>query len=104
MPYYISPPPQNPVSRFIAGIVAVLAIAAAFMIGMVAFLVIGGIGLLTGIAIWVRVAWIKHKLKKSGFTPESFASNNARQSPESDPQGQVIDAEYEVVSEQKDPP
>lgn len=107
MPYYISPPPQNPISRFIAGIVAVVAVAGAFMIGMVAFLVVAGIGLLAGIAIWIRVAWIKHKLKKNGFNTDAFTSNNAKRADSAQnqgQQGQVIDAEYEVVSEQKDPP
>ena len=111
MPYYISPPPQNPITRFIAGIVAVLAVAGAFMIGMVAFVVVAGIGILAGFAIWLRVAWIKHQLKKKGFSADSFNPGSTHQPGQQaenqqsqDHQGQVIDAEYEVVSEKKDRP
>lgn len=100
MPYYISPPPQNPIARFIAGIVAVLAIAGAFMIGMVAFLVVAGLGLLAGIVVWLRVAWIKRKLRKGGFKPDATETDNGRES--QGHQGQVIDAEYTVVSKEKE--
>lgn len=100
MPYYISPPPQNPISRFIAGVVAVLAVAGAFMIGMVAFLVVAGVGLLAGIALWLRVAWIKRKLRKNGF--DTSPVNGSGPSQPQSHQGQVIDAEYTVVSEKKD--
>ena len=107
MPYYISPPPQNPLSRLIAGIVAVLAIAGAVMIGMVAFMVVAGVGLLAGFVIWLRVTWIKHKLKKKGFSADSFTAGSnhqhAEQQQTQEHQGQVIDAEYEVVSKKKDP-
>lgn len=102
MPYYISPPPQNPFSRFIAGIVAVLAVAGAFMIGMVALLVVAGIGLLAGVVIWVRVAWIKRKLKKGGFSIDAMQQAASKQ--DQSHRGQIIDAEYTVVSEKKDPP
>ncbi len=102
MPYYISPPPQNPFMRFIAGIIAVLAVAGAFMIGMVALLVVIGVGLLAGIAIWLRVAWIKRKLKKHGFTIGANQQTTSQQNETH--QGQIIDAEYTVVSERKDPP
>jgi hypothetical protein len=107
MPYYISPPPQNPIARFIAGIVAVLAIAGAFMIGMVALLVVGGIGLVAGLVIWLRVAWIKRKLMKGGFNSDALkqpGNQSDRQSGRPQDQGQIIDAEYTVVSKQKDPP
>lgn len=102
MPYYISPPPQSPFIRFITGIVAVLAVAAAFMVGMVALLVVAGIGLLAGVVIWARVAWIKRKLRKSGFTFDAVQQAASRQ--DQSHQGQIIDAEYTVISEKKDPP
>ena len=66
MPYYISPPPQGPLTRIIAAIVTVFALIGAFMIGMVALLVVGGIALVVGLAIWLRVLWIKRQLRKSG--------------------------------------
>ena len=97
MPYYISPPPQNPLSRFITAIIAIFVLAGAFMIGMAALLVVAGIGLIAGIAIWLRVAWIKRRLRKSGVDL-GVNVDISRQS------GQVIDAEYTVISETQDQP
>jgi hypothetical protein len=98
MPYYLGPPPQNPLSRIIATIVAALMLVGAFMLGLVALLVLGGIAVVAGLAIWARLAWIKRQLRKSGvnLNPEAGV---ARES------GHVIDAEYTVVpdsSDQKD--
>jgi hypothetical protein len=97
MPYYISPPPQNPLSRIIAGIIAVFALIGTFIIGFAAFLVIAGIALVAGIAIWLRVAWIKRRLQKNGIDPGARVD-------ESNNSGQVIDAEYTVISSSEDHP
>jgi len=91
MPYYISPPPQSPLARAIAAIIAVLALAGAFMVSVVALLVVAGVGLIAGLVIWLRLAWIKRRLHKGG-------SNTATP----DIAGQVIDAEYTVISERDD--
>lgn len=79
-----------------------LAVAGAFMVGMVAFLVVAGVALLAGTALWLRVAWIKRKLRKNGFNTGTVNDGQPGQS--QNHQGQVIDAEYTVVSEKKDPP
>ena len=97
MPYYISPPPQGPLTRIIAAIIAAFVLVGAFMIGMVALLVVAGVGLIAGIAIWLRVAWIKRKLRQSGVD----LNVNADIPRES---GHVIDAEYTVISETRDQP
>jgi len=96
MPYYISPPPQNPLTRIITAIIAVFVLVGAFMIGMAALLVVAGVGLIAGIAIWLRVAWIKRKLRKSGvdFNAQADISHKS---------GHVIDAEYTVISDSQDP-
>ena len=99
MPYYINPPPQGPLTRIITAIVAVFALVGAFMIGVAAFLVIGGIALVAGLAIWLRVAWIKRQMRKSGVDlgvqrdPEGGSTRES---------GHVIDAEYTVVSDDTD--
>ncbi|NOR18665.1 MAG: hypothetical protein GQ538_01080 [Xanthomonadales bacterium] len=95
MPYYISPPPQNPVTRILTAIIAVFILAGAFMVGMAALLVVAGVGLIAGIVIWIRVAWIKRKLEKQGV--DFGIGNNPPP-----PSGQIIDAEYTVISEQRD--
>jgi hypothetical protein len=104
MPYYLSPPPQNPLARVIAGIVAILTVAGAFMIGMVALTVVAGVALIAGLAIWLRVVWIKRQLRKSGVDLGSHIRSPGR-SPgtrKPDVSGQVIEAEYTVVSESDD--
>ena len=97
MPYYISPPPQSPLTRIIAAIIAAFVLVGAFMIGMVALLVVAGVGMIAGIAIWLRVAWIKHKLRKSGVDL-GVTADIPRAS------GHVIDAEYTVISDTEDQP
>ena len=70
------------------------------MIGMVALLVVAGIGLVAGIAVWLRVLWIKRTLRKNGFDLNSASADQS--APSQEHQGQVIEAEYTVVSEKKD--
>jgi hypothetical protein len=104
MPHYITPPPQNPLSRIFAGIIAILTIVGAFMIGMVALLVVGGLALIAGVAIWLRVTWIKRQLRKSGMgqgTDPSMNDHNA-ESKQANMNNEVIDAEYTVISRQDD--
>ena len=92
MPYYLSPPPQNPLTRIIAAIIALFVLVGSFMIGIAALLVVASIGIVLAIAIWIRVAWIKRRLKKEGV---HFGMDIK----EPERGGQVIDAEYTVVSE-----
>ncbi len=95
MPYYISPPPQNPLTRIISAIIAVFVLAGAFMLGIVALLVVAGVGLIAGTIIWLRVLWIKRQLQKDGV--DLGVSNDAPAT-----SGHIIDAEYTVVSERPD--
>jgi len=88
------------VTRIITGIIAVLTLAGAFMIGMVALLVVAGVGLIVGFAIWLRVAWIKRQLRKSGIDLGAGINPSAvRPTQES---GQVLEAEYTVISEREE--
>jgi len=91
MPYYINPPPGNPLSRIIAAIIGVFLLVGGFIIGTAALLVIAGIAVIAGLALWLRVAWIKHQLRKGGVN----FSATPQQRPNT---GDVIDAEYTVVS------
>lgn len=97
MPQYISPPPQNPLSKIITAILTVIALAASFVVGFAALLVVAGIALIVGIAIWVRVAWIKRQMRKNGADLKAQV-DMSRQS------GQVIDGEYTVVSDSENDP
>jgi len=92
MSYYISPPPQNPLTRIISAIIGIFVLAGAFMLGIVALLVVAAVGLIAGIAIWLRVQWIKRQLQKNGV--DLGLSKDAPAT-----SGHIIDAEYTVVSE-----
>ncbi len=65
------------------------------MLGIVALLVVAGVGLIAGITIWLRVLWIKRQLQKNGV--DLGVSNDAPAT-----SGHIIDAEYTVVSERPD--
>ena len=95
MPYYLNPPPSNPLSKLIAAVIAVLALMGSFMIGFAVLLVVAAIGLVLGIVIWVRVALIKRRLRKEGVQFEPARREEQRG-------GQVIDAEYTVISESEE--
>jgi len=97
MTHYINPPPQNPLTRIIAAIIAVFVLVGSFMIGLAALLVVACVGLVVGVAIWLRVAWIKRRFRKSGVDLAGRV-DMSRQS------GQVIDAEYTVVSDSENHP
>jgi len=96
MQYHINPPPQGPVARLVAGIIAIFVLVGAVMLGMVAFLIIAGLALVAGIVIWLRVAWIKRQLKKQGVDlHDDGIRDNA---------GHIIDAEYTIVEDTTERP
>jgi len=81
MQHYISPPPMNPLSRLLAGILAVIALAGAFFFGVFVLIFAVTVGLIAWLFLWIRMWWIRRK------TPQSV-----------DRSGKIIDAEYTVVS------
>jgi hypothetical protein len=87
MPYYIAPPPMNPLARLLAGILAVLAVAGAFFFGIFVFLFALGVGLVAWLILWVRMWWLRRQ------QPADLPR-------EKDQSGDIIDAEYTVVSRQ----
>ena len=100
MTQYINPPPQGPLTRIIAAIIAALMLVGAFMIGMVALLFIAGAGLIAGLAIWLRVIWIKRQLRKNGVNLD--AGRNPSAANPANKTGHVIEAEYTVISEREE--
>ena len=83
MQYYISPPPMNPLSRLLAGILAVIALAGAFFFGVFVLIFALGVGFVAWLFFLVRMWWIRRKAP-----------------PSDDRRGEIIDAEYTVVSRQ----
>ena len=94
MPYYITPPPMNPLSRLLAAIVAVLALVGAFFFGVFVLAFAAVLGLLAWAYLSIRMWWMR---KKGGL-------NAGQQGPVSENlnvRGEdIIDAEYTVVKKQ----
>ncbi len=73
MPYYISPPPMNPLSRLLAAILAVLAMVGAFFFGVFVLAFAAGIGLIAWLAFSVRLWWLRKKGAIGGAGPNRAA-------------------------------
>ena len=91
MDYFSSPPPMNPFSRALAVVTAVLALAAAFFFGLIVLALVVGFGLLFWLVIRMRMWWILRRMPSMEARPET--SQN---------QGEVIEAEYTVISRRSD--
>ena len=89
MPVYLSPPPQSPLARAAAAVVGALLLVGTFMIGIVAFVVLLGIGLIGGAWFWFRTRHLRRALNEAA---EAQATTQA-ESP-----ADVIEAEYSVVT------
>lgn len=91
MAVYRITPPQNPLARALAAVVALALFAGAFMLGLVALAVVAGLAVLLGAFAWLNAWRLRRKLRRSG-------------GPQAAAQGQTIEAEYTVVSRRRDPP
>jgi hypothetical protein len=99
MPFYISPPPRNPLTGILTGIVGMLLLAGAFMLGLVALVVALGVGLLVWLGIYIRILWAKHQLARQGIDP---ADNGPFAQGRPPGQADSLEAEYTVISKKRD--
>jgi hypothetical protein len=81
---------MNPLSRLLAGLLAVLALAGALFFGVFVLALVLGLGLVAWVFLWVRMWWIRRKMPRS-HNAGAAADSQSRQS-------EIIDAEYTVVS------
>lgn len=96
MAVYLIRPPRSPLMRVLATLLGTLMLAGAFMLGLVFFAVLLGLGVVLGIVAWVRVWWLG---RKAG----GQYSNRTEQPPQGEHPadsrtGSTIEAEYTVVS------
>ena len=82
---------MNPLSRALAAVMAVLALVAAFFFGLIVLAVAVGTGLLFWLGIRLRLWWMMRHLPPGDAAPAG--------TPE---KGEVIEAEYTVVSRDED--
>ncbi len=87
MPY----DPMNPLSRVLATVMAVLALAAAFFFGLIVLALALGIGLLFWLGVRLRLWWMRRHTSPNDTVPAGTQQKGA-----------VIDAEYTVVSRHTD--
>lgn len=101
MPYYISPPPMNPISRILAAILALLALAGALFFGVFVLAFAVGTGLVAWLVLTVRLWWLRKKGGPTGVTPDQVFGQGRRPGTVSgDERRDIIDAEYTVVEKQ----
>ncbi len=90
MPVYITPPPRNPIVQLLAAVIAALALAGAFMLGLVALAVVAGLAVIVGVAAWIQGWRVSRRIRQA--VDQGHAGN----------QGEAIEAEYTVISRRPD--
>lgn len=83
----------------LAAVVGAVFLVAAFFLGFVVFLVVAGVALLSALAVYIRIRWFQHKLRKQGADrPEPFENSQSRG--QNDPS--TIEGEFTVVSRDRE--
>jgi len=100
VPYYIAPPPLNPVSRVLAALLGVLALVGAFFFGLVVLAVAVGLGVLAWLFVTLRIWWLRRRWQD----PVSGGPRSAKGRPDANGRrgDEVIEADYEVISRRED--
>jgi hypothetical protein len=90
MPHYIELRPVSPLSRLLAGIVAVLVVAAVVFFGLIVLAFVLGAGALLSIGWWIRQRFFAPR-KPIPQRPDTEVGS-----------AEVIEAEYTIVSRRRD--
>ena len=83
----LPPPPANPLVRVLAAVVGAFVLVAAFFFGLFVFVLVIGLMVVAWLALWARAWWLS---RRAGG--QAAATRH----------GEVIDAEYRVVSRRED--
>ncbi|MCW8871523.1 MAG: hypothetical protein OQK01_02780 [Xanthomonadales bacterium] len=98
--YYLAPPPLNPVTRILAGVLALLALVGAFFFGMFVLVLALGLGALAWLVLAVRMWWLRRQWQRQGVSGEYRQSGTPGSADRR--RTDAIDADYEVVSRHED--
>ena len=108
MPYYLNSPSMNPLSRLLAAIVGALVLVGAFFFGLFIVAAILVVGLVAWAGLWIRGWWLTRngKVSRDPFSVHSsvFVDGEPQsgQQQSTERGGDVIEAEYTVVSRKDD--
>lgn len=100
MPHYLTPPPMNPLSAILAGLLTVLALVGAFFFGVFILILAVGLAVLAWLILTLRLWWLRRRWsgRAAGGGPDQVVREGRVENAE----GQVIDADYEVISRHED--
>lgn len=99
MTYRLTPPPMNPLSRLLAGILAVLMLVGAFFFGLFVLVVAVALGLAVWFALTLRLWWVRRRMDREGGAGSKVRREDGD---DSGREGEVIDADYRVVSRRRE--
>jgi hypothetical protein len=94
--YYLASPPLNPVTRILAGLLAVLALVGAFFFGVIVLVLALGLGALAWLVLALRMWWLRRQWQRRGVSTgyrQAAAPGGADRQ-----RNDAIDADYEVIS------
>jgi len=101
MRHFLASPTPSPASRILAAVLAALVLVGAFFFGMVVLALVLGLGFLLWLLLTLRVWWLRRQWAAKSppaphggaAAPPGGAGNNS---------GDVIEADYEVISRSAD--
>ena len=99
MPFYISPPPRNPLSSILAGVVGALLLVGTFMLGFVVLLVVAGLGLLLWLGVLLRIKCAQYQMRRQGIDPSVMPGPSQGKGHAND---DSLEAEYTVISKERE--
>jgi len=91
---------MNPVSRILAGILGIAVLAAAFFFGFIVLILAVGLGVLAWLLLTLRMWWLRRQWARRG--PGVQAHSDGWAGRDSAREGEVIEADYEVVTRRDD--
>jgi hypothetical protein len=100
MRYYLSPPPASPVSRILAGLLAILVLVGVFFFGLVILAAALSLGFLAWFVLTLRTWWFGRTADRPLTAGEVRGEGGSSEADAR--QRDAIDADYEVISRQEE--